>query len=148
MAAEDVIKRFLRQGIEKLFDIDKLRFNKIIIKKEVLEEASDYAKNAYPKEFLAFLQGAIKNSALVIDGLIYHEYLASENSAMPIFHFADKSFYGTIHSHPSHNNRPSRADLGFFRKMGIIHCIISNPYTPENMRFYDYNGEEINISIE
>ena len=141
------IKNFLGHQIRKLFEIDKMEFQDIVINKIVINQIIQFAKNSHPKEFVAFLNGEVHNKNLVLDNLIYHEFVSSENSAMPIFHFANKSFYGSVHSHPSYNNRPSVEDIRFFRKTGIVHCIICKPYSDPNIKFYNQNGEEISVKI-
>jgi proteasome lid subunit RPN8/RPN11 len=144
----DKIKDFLIKGIEKLFDLDKHYFNEILIENDVVENIIDFATANHPREFLAFFHGIIKDDKLIIDGLEYNEFSSDEVSATPIFHFPDKSFYGSVHSHPSGSSRPSRADLQFFRKTGIVNAIIGNPYTKEKIRFYDHDGREINVKIQ
>jgi len=148
MTVEKAIKNVLSKTFEKLFDIDKLRFESIAIKQDVIENIMLLAKENHPNEFVVFLDGKIINKKLVIDGLLYQEYIASENAAAPIFHFPDKTFYGSAHSHPGYSNRPSTADRQFFRKMGIVNLIICRPYDISSIKFYDHEGEEINVVIE
>jgi proteasome lid subunit RPN8/RPN11 len=147
MTIEQVIKKGLIKTFERLFDLDKFRFESIYIEQDVIEDIILLAKENYPKEFLAFLDGKIKDKKLIITGLLYQEYYASDRSAAPIFHFPDKSFYGSIHSHPGNSNRPSNADRQFFRKIGVINAIICMPYNLESIRFYNHEGEEINVKI-
>lgn len=143
----DKLKDFFIKGMEKLFDLDKHYFNDIIIESTVVEDIIDFAHANHPNEFIAFLHGIIKNDKLIIDSLVYNEFNSDEGSATPIFHFPDKSFYGSVHSHPSGSNRPSRADRHFFTKTGIVNAIISYPYTKNTIRFYDHEGVEINVKI-
>jgi proteasome lid subunit RPN8/RPN11 len=145
---ERFIKNILKEGFEKLFDIDKKRFNKIFISKSLIDQCLEFAKDAYPKEFLAFIDGHIKDNALILDKLLYHQYESSEYSAAPIFQFNYTGFYGSVHSHPSYSNKPSNADIRFFNKLGIVHCIISKPFNIENAKFYDHNGDEIIVEIK
>jgi proteasome lid subunit RPN8/RPN11 len=148
MTVEKFIENIVTQALEKLFDLDKLKFDEIVILQDVVESIILLAKENYPKEFLAFLDGKIKDKKLVIDGLLYQEYSSTLNSAAPIFHFPDKTFYGSVHSHPGPSNRPSGADREFFRKIGIINMIISRPFRQEDIRFYNHDGEEIAVRIE
>jgi proteasome lid subunit RPN8/RPN11 len=147
MTIETFIKNMVKKAVNKMFDLDKLRFNKIILTRELISNIQTMAKNAHPKEFLAFLDGKIIDNTLKITGLVYQEYNSNENSASPIFHFPDHTFYGSVHSHPNYNNKPSLADKRFFRKIGIINIIICNPYTSENIKIYNQDSEEINIEI-
>jgi proteasome lid subunit RPN8/RPN11 len=148
MTAETFIKNALKNLLERMFDLDKLRFNKIVIEQDVIENIILLARENHPNEFLAFIDGNIRNNRLNITGLLYQEYYATTESAAPIFHFPDKTFYGSVHSHPGYSNRPSNADRQFFRKIGIVNIIICKPYTLDSMRFYDHEGEEINVEIE
>jgi proteasome lid subunit RPN8/RPN11 len=47
---------------------------------------------------------------------------------------------GTVHSHPTPDYRPSKADLALFAKKGIIHLIIRYPYTQGDIACYDNSG--------
>jgi proteasome lid subunit RPN8/RPN11 len=144
----DSFKNLVIKGIEHLFDLDKHYFKEIIIYDTVVDDIIDFAKANYPKEFVAFFHGILKEGKLIIDGLEYSEFRSNESSATPIFHFADKSFYGSVHSHPGGSNRPSRADLQFFHKIGIVNAIICTPYAKETLRFYNHQGEEIIVKIQ
>lgn len=146
------IQRFIKKGFaktfEKLFDLDKFNFERIIIKQDVIEDIIALAKENHPKEFLSFLDGKIEDKRLVITQLLYQEYHASDRSAAPILRFPANTFYGSVHSHPGYNNRPSQADKQFFRKIGIINIIICKPYSIKDIKFYNHEGEEIQIEIE
>lgn len=144
----DKIKEFIINGIEKLFDLDKLRFNNITILNTVIEDIIDFANANHPNEFVAFFHGIIKDNELIIDSLVYNEFESTTGSATPIFHFPDKSFYGSVHSHPSGSIKPSNADKHFFRKTGIVNAIIGKPYSKKTIKFYDHDGVEINVKIE
>ncbi|MGV8087353.1 MAG: Mov34/MPN/PAD-1 family protein [Candidatus Woesearchaeota archaeon] len=147
MTIEKFIKDILKVTFEKMFDLDKFKFNNIVITQETTDNIITFAKNAHPKEFVAFLDGKIVNKTLTINKLLYQHYHSTKNSASPVFHFPDKTFYGSVHSHPGYNNEPSSADKEFFRKLGIIHIIICKPYTVNTIKAYNQDGEEININI-
>lgn len=147
MTVEQVIKKGLIKTFERLFDLDKFRFKSIYIEQDVVENIMLLAKENHPKEFLAFLDGEIKNEKLIITGLLYQEYYASDSSAAPIFHFPTNTFYGSVHSHPGYSNKPSSADRQFFRKIGIINMIICKPYSSDSIKFYNHEGEEINVEL-
>jgi len=148
MTIEQFIKKGFAKTVERLFDLDKFKFERIIITQDVIDNIIILARENHPKEFLAFFDGKIENKKLMITGLLYQEYNANEHSAAPIFRFPTSTFYGSIHSHPGFSNRPSSADRQFFRKTGIINAIICMPYNKENIRFYNHEGEEITVEIE
>jgi len=143
----DKLKDFFIKGMEKLFDLDKHYFNEILIESSVIEDIIDFAQANHPREFIAFFHGIINKDKLIINSLVYNEFNSDEGSATPIFHFPDKSFYGSVHSHPSGNNKPSRADRLFFRKTGIVNAIINYPYNIKTIKFYDHEGVDINVKI-
>jgi proteasome lid subunit RPN8/RPN11 len=145
----NTIKHWLAKFFRKLFNLERYFFSRIIIKKEVLEKITEFAKDAYPKEFIGFLSGKIEDKTLIVDDLIYQIYQASHNSAFTKMNLPMlNDVYGTVHSHPSGNNRPSRADLFFFRKHGVFHIIIGRPYNIGTMQAYDKNGSRIKIYAE
>jgi proteasome lid subunit RPN8/RPN11 len=148
MTVEQFIKKGLTKTFERLFDLDKFKFENISFESEVVEDIISLAKENHPKEFVAFLDGQIEDKKLTITGLIYQEYNSNERSATPIFRFPNQTFYGSAHSHPGNSNKPSSADRQFFRKIGIINAIICQPYTHESIRFYNHEGEEIAVKIE
>jgi len=147
MTIEQSIKKGLIKTFEKLFDLDKFKFDRISIKQDVIEDITLLASETHPKEFLAFLDGHVESKKLIITQLLYQEYYASNSSAAPIFRFPTNNFFGSVHSHPSNSNKPSTADRQFFRKVGIINIIICNPYTVNNIKFYNNEGEEITVEI-
>jgi len=147
MSIRKYLKDAIKQGFEQLFDLDKLKFEKICITRDIIDSIIELAKINNPKEFVAFFQGIIKDNTLIINKLVYQQYFSSNDSATPIFHFNDRNFFGSVHSHPSYNNRPSNEDIRFFRKIGIVNCIICKPYMHDSIRFYNHDGEEINIAI-
>jgi len=124
--------------------------NEIIMKKELIENIINIAKDSYPKEFLAWMIGNNRKGVLMIENLEMQTYYANNNSAIfePTWLPNTSNIIGTVHSHPGYSNRASRADLRVFNKRGLIHAIICMPYTQETIQFYDKYGEKINIKIE
>ncbi len=133
---------------EKLFGLDQLEFDKIVIKKEVIISIIDFARANYPREFIAFLQGTTKQKVLTITNLIYQPYDSSikQASTKSFFNFAS-NIVGSVHSHPSINSRPSNTDLQSFNKRGVVHLIIDYPYRVQDIKAYDFKGNRINFLI-
>ncbi|ADP76845.1 Mov34/MPN/PAD-1 family protein [Methanothermus fervidus DSM 2088] len=128
---------------------DKKEIMEIQVNKEVINEILKNSKNAHPREFAALLQGKIENQILKITGLFIIPGSSSEEGAN-LWTFTIPPFlkiYGSVHSHPTTDNRPSRADLEFFSKNGIFHMIVAYPYTPESIAGYDMHGREIIFKI-
>ncbi|VVC72282.1 putative metalloprotease [uncultured archaeon] len=118
---------------------------------KITREAADFiltaAKNTYPAEFAGLLRKNAKGEVaeiLVIPQTVYGEDFSSIN----FYNVPYTSRHsGSVHSHPTRNARPSRADLEFFRVTGKEHVISGYPYTPDAMRAYDSMGKPLLIKI-
>jgi proteasome lid subunit RPN8/RPN11 len=132
-----------------MFGLSKKKFTEVHIDRELVEEIMDIAKESYPNEFSAMLQGKVEDSILKIDGLIFLPGAASESGAvMEIFMMPMLSdAVGSVHSHPGYSAEPSGADLQFFAKRGYFHIIIAQPYNEESFRAYDGFGELVNYRV-
>lgn len=128
---------------------DKKRFHEVHIDREVVDEITQIAREAHPNEFVAMLQGKVKNEILHIDGLIFLPGETSNQGAvmkvfmMPLI----DDTVGSVHSHPGYNASPSNADLYFFAKNGLFHLIIGQPYNENSIYAYDSFGEFMNYKI-
>ena len=115
--------------------------SKIIIKGFVVEDIIDFAKENYPKEFVAILQGKVRKDTAVVDGLLYQPFVSASHTAVMHINLPMISdSLGSVHSHPGRSNTPSRADLQFFAKRGIVNLIICAPYRKEDIACYDFEG--------
>jgi len=121
--------------------------NEVIITTAALEFMLHAARNTYPDEFAALLRKNKKgqiSEVLVIPQTIYGEDFSSIN----FYNVAYTSGHcGSVHSHPSRDPRPSRADLAFFKASGDTHIIIAYPFTPNALRAYDSKGKALPIKI-
>ncbi len=132
-----------------LLGTDKKIFHEVHIDQEVVDEILQIAQEAYPNEFVALLQGKVKNGVLHIEGLIFLPGETSNQGAvmkvfmMPLVDDA----VGSIHSHPGYNASPSDADLYFFSKNGLFHLIVSQPYNEDSIVAYNSFGERIEFKI-
>ncbi len=104
------------------------------------------SKNNHPNEFVGLLRekhGMI-SEILVIPGSRGGRGFASMRQYMvPLI----SNSMGSVHSHPSNNNRPSKQDLIFFQRNGKFHIIICFPYEDENIAVYDNNGKKQDFLI-
>jgi proteasome lid subunit RPN8/RPN11 len=132
-----------------MFGFGKKTFTEVHVDHELIEEIIDIAKEAYPNEFSAMLQGKIEKDVLKIEELIFLPGAASESGAvMEIFMMPMLSdAVGSVHSHPGFSAEPSGADLQFFSKRGYFHLIIAQPYTEESIHAYNGFGERVDYSI-
>jgi len=138
----------IKNKLLKLLGFDKFKYNKVIIKHEVLEDISDFAKSLAPKEFIALLDGKVKDNTLYVDQLVYKKFNSSYVSAgfSPDF-LPDYGYVGTVHSHPRQSG-PSRRDLRTFNKQQGVHLIIAKPYTINDINCYDCYGNSMPFSIQ
>lgn len=123
----------------------------IAIKRSVLDDLCLMARDAHPKEMLAFLSapGGIKQGLLLINEIQLQAYDSSTDAAtVPLAHLpTHTSIIGTAHSHPGSSARPSDADVHLFSQYGLVHAIIPEPYVVERIKFYDKQGRQIVVTI-
>ncbi len=125
------------------------KFQEILIDREVIQEIVQIARQAHPFEFVALLEGKIRNEVLKVDGLVFLPGETSNQGAvmktfmMPM----TTGTVGSVHSHPIPDATPSTADLHFFAKNGLFHLIIAEPYTEESITAYDTFGEIIDYRV-
>lgn len=135
--------------ISKILGNKDEEFREVRVDREVLESVIYYSKKSYPNEFLAFLDGEIKDKILYITGLIFLPGERSESSA--IIHTdlipMNTKYMGSVHSHPGPSARPSGADLKTFSKNGYFHLIVCLPYSFETFKSYDRYGQPMDYSL-
>ncbi|PIN85015.1 MAG: hypothetical protein COV47_04405 [Candidatus Diapherotrites archaeon CG11_big_fil_rev_8_21_14_0_20_37_9] len=116
-----------------------------LITKGAAESIMLAAQNTYPNEFFSMLGGKNKTiKELVIVPATYGKNYSTFRIDLVPF---DPEIIGTVHSHPSKYNSPSKADLNSFSKIGEIHLIISYPYTFENIAAYNKYGEKTELKL-
>ena len=115
------------------------------ISKELVERIAGISKQAYPREIAGLLLGKKDtiDDFVIMPGEYETRHVYIKMHLLPIY--ANKM--GTFHSHPSPNNRPSRADLDFFSSGGKVHLIISNPYDFNSIAAYNSRGEKIPLEL-
>ena len=115
------------------------------IKRSLIEDLFESAKNYYPDEFMCFLSGNKKEQ--IIEEFVFlpntsgRNYASIYDSVIPI----DATMIGSVHSHPSGRAMPSDADKKFFRRY-LINIIIS--IRENKINFFDKDGKEIQVQVE
>lgn len=139
----------LDRFIAKLFKNPKQEIDEIHVDIEVIDEIINIAKESYPNEFMALLEGKVNENILRITGLIFLPgETSNEGAVMQVFmQPLSTNSIGSVHSHPGYNANPSDADLQFFFKKGIFHMIIAEPYNRESIKAYDNYGNLIDFKI-
>jgi len=142
---QGLLDRFLSY----ILGTNKKMFEEVQIDREVVEEILQIARESYPNEFVAMLQGKVTDGVLHIDGLLFLPGETSNQGAvmnvfmMPLI---DEGI-GSVHSHPGYNGSPSSADLHFFSKNGLFHMIVAQPYTEDSISAYNSFGERAGFTI-
>jgi len=116
------------------------------IDRECLNTILESSRSMHPREFAGFLRADrdVIREVLLLPGMVHGDRHAIFNLAMlPI----DYSIVGTVHSHPSLSNKPSKEDLQMFFKYGKVHIIVAMPYNEKSWKAYDWNGREIKVEI-
>ena len=121
---------------------------KVKIKEDLLKAILENARLMHPREILFILRGEKKKDCVIISDIIIppfatygHGFATFSLSTLPI----DFSIIGTAHSHPSGNLAPSIGDLN--QAIGKIMMIVGYPYTKQNVKVYDREGNEIELKI-
>ena len=128
---------------------ERNQFKKVCVDQGVIDSVVFYSKKSYPNEFLAMLDGHVKDKVLYITGLLFLPGERSHTSAS----FNDwmippnQKKWGSVHSHPGNNANPSHADLMTFSKHGPFHIIVCEPYSLETMKAYNAYGEPIGFEV-
>jgi len=116
------------------------------IARDTLEFILNAAMSSHPDEFAGLLEevdGVITN-VILLPGTISSSVGARIHLDMMPLHI---SSVGSVHSHPTPNNRPSQADLHFFSRKGNYHIIVGHPYGDESWACYNTRGEERNLKV-
>ncbi|MBN2518702.1 MAG: Mov34/MPN/PAD-1 family protein, partial [Candidatus Altiarchaeota archaeon] len=114
----------------------------------VLELILHASRTAYPNEFGGLLRGEgtdIKEVILLPGTIQGDKHAIFRLHMLPI----DSKAIGGVHSHPSRNNRPSQADLNFFKKVGNVNLIVAYPYQGiTDIQAYDSEGNVIGLVVK
>ncbi len=119
----------------------------MLIKRDALEFVLGVSRRIYPREFGCLLRGDDEaiTEALLIPGSVFGENFTIQRLDMKPL---DHSIIGSAHSHPGICGTPSKADLGFFRKFGVIHLIMTYPYRElGDILAYSRDGERRKLTL-
>lgn len=139
----------LNNLLGKLLGTSKYQFEEVHVDSEVIDEIINIAKEAYPNEFMALLEGKIEKKVLKITGLVFlPTETSNEGAVMQVFmQPLSTNSVGSVHSHPGFSASPSNADLHLFSKKGLFHMIIAEPYDRESIMAYDSFGDLVDYRI-
>lgn len=117
------------------------------ISKKTLDFILEISESAYPKEMAGMLttRDKIINNVILAPGT----YTSETSAVMRIDQLpVGLRTVGSVHSHPSNNATPSKADLEMFSKNGNFHIITKNPYGENDWVCYNRKGETIDLKVK
>ncbi len=112
----------------------------------MVEFLKGVSKNNFPNEFVGLLRekhGVISEILIIPGSQGGRGFAILRQHMVPVI----SDSIGSVHSHPSKNNNPSRQDLRFFQRNGKIHIIISYPYEDKSIAVYDIAGKKQDFLI-
>ncbi|HTX44071.1 MAG TPA: Mov34/MPN/PAD-1 family protein [Methanocella sp.] len=116
------------------------------IARDALTFILEASKSTHPHEFAGLLRsnGRLINEVLLVPGTTSDEGSARMLlSMMPL----DVSVVGSVHSHPVHDLRFSRADIDMFGAKGYYNIIVAYPYTERDWVCYSPSGERVDLPV-
>ncbi|MCS3924286.1 Mov34/MPN/PAD-1 family protein [Methanosalsum natronophilum] len=112
---------------------------------ETLEFILNVSESSYPYEFAGLLQA---RDGIISEVLILPGTESTDRSAvMKLFMMPNVKSAGSVHSHPSSNINPSKADLNMFARTGSHHIIVGYPYDENSWECYDSRGKIIELEV-
>ena len=127
------------------YSIEMVAGIKVHFLDKIVKDISYMARTSFPKETFCLLR--------IINGVLAEYIIApgSESSEISAIFFPtrlgnDRTLIASCHSHPTPNNKPSRADLHTFRKFPV-NIIIGAPYNFSTLGVYNLQGEPIPFEI-
>ncbi len=114
----------LNNILGKILGTSKQEIEEVHIDREVVEEIMNIAREAYPNEFMALLEGKIEAHILRITGLIFlPAETSNEGAVMQVFmQPLTTNSIGSVHSHPGYSASPSDCRFTlFFKKRDFSH---------------------------
>jgi proteasome lid subunit RPN8/RPN11 len=114
------------------------------------DELLKVAKKLYPREFGALLEGSLEAEVLKINDYILPQSLVGKDNILMNIGMLPSTTdtIGSIHSHPSTSALPSTSDIHFYKKRGLVHFIMANPYVRSKVKGYDRLGRPMRFSVE
>jgi len=115
------------------------------IAKDTLYFILEACKSTMPMEFAGLLRA---EEGVITEVLMLPGTESSNKSALlRLYMLPNMRVVGSVHSHPSPNIRPSRADLIFFAKTGNYHIITGPPFDESSWICYDRSGTPQQLSL-
>ncbi len=115
------------------------------IARDTLTFILEVSKSTAPNEFAGLLRA---DDGVVTEVIVLPGTESSEVSAvMRMYMLPTISIAGSVHSHPTPNVNPSRADLSLFLRTGDCNIIVGFPYDEKSWRCYDASGRKRKLPV-
>lgn len=115
------------------------------IAKDTLHFILESGRSLMPREFAGLLRAedGIITEVLMLPGT----ESSNKGALLRLYMLPNMRVVGSVHSHPSHNIRPSKADLSFFSRIGSYNLIVGLPFTEDSWICYDMFGKQRNLPV-
>ncbi|HJH31214.1 MAG TPA: metal-dependent protease of the PAD1/JAB1 superfamily [Methanosarcinaceae archaeon] len=115
------------------------------IAREALEFILGVSRSTAPNEFAGLLQ---ETDGVITDIMILPGTESSNrNAVIKLFMMPNIKSVGSVHSHPTSNVTPSKADIRLFGKTGSHHIIVGAPYDKNSWKCYNSDGNVQNLPV-
>lgn len=128
--------------LEGVYDFKNIRMK---IAKDTISFILEVSRSSAPKEFAGLLlaEGDVITEVIIVPGT----ESSDESAVMQLFMLPNVHTIGTVHSHPTANRRPSKADLELFGRQGKYHIIAAAPYDTSSWTCYNNKGQSIRLEV-
>jgi len=116
------------------------------IARDALAFILEASRSTHPPEFAGLRRS---DGRLIAEVLLVPGTTSDEGSARMLLDMMplDVSVVGSVHSHPVHDLRFSRADLDMFGAKGYYNIIVAYPYTEADWVCYSPTGERVDLPV-
>lgn len=115
------------------------------IARDTLYFILEACKSTMPLEFAGLLRAEddVITEVIMLPGT----ESSSKSALVRLYMLPNMRVVGSVHSHPSPNIRPSKADLIFFTKTGDYHIIAGPPFDETSWTCYDGTGKPRRLPV-
>ena len=115
------------------------------IARDTLYFILEASKSSIPLEFAGLLRAeeGVITEVIMLPGT----ESSSKSALLRLYMLPNMRIVGSVHSHPSSDIRPSRADLIFFSKTGNYHIIAGPPFDENSWICYDGSGKPRRLPV-
>jgi proteasome lid subunit RPN8/RPN11 len=115
------------------------------IAKDTLYFILEASRSTMPVEFAGLLRAEDEVITEVI--MLPGTESSSKSALVRLYMLPNMRIVGSVHSHPSSNIRPSKADLIFFSKTGDYHIIAGPPFDESSWTCYNREGRPRDLPL-